>query len=296
MDVSLTIRQRLKELDLEQRGLAAAAHVTESYVSQLLARKKAPPAPRRTDIYERMEAYLKFPPGELARIAGAQLQEELNARLAADVPSPLFPVFRRLVLRKCALASRARVRVIVEREPFGELERLVGQKLLDVARVVTVEHTAGDRAASRKWLRLTALLLKCSYEQVRAKVRKLTTTEVFSLCADSSVPLLDILIAAWDIDPQTFAIDIMLNRKLAPDCRKRFEFVETKPLRNVDPGLQEFLRDKSLSGDATGEEIEFLKTLKLTNRQPSAMYYYRELQNLRDPVNFRDFAQSRDRH
>ncbi len=44
MDVALVIRQRLEELDLDQRDLAQAAHVTESYVSQILTGKKAPPA------------------------------------------------------------------------------------------------------------------------------------------------------------------------------------------------------------------------------------------------------------
>ena len=52
MDVSLVIRQRLETLDLEQRELARAAQVTESYISQLLTRKKAPPAPNRTDLVE----------------------------------------------------------------------------------------------------------------------------------------------------------------------------------------------------------------------------------------------------
>jgi predicted transcriptional regulator len=55
MDVALLIRHRLKELGLEQKDLAAAAEVTESYISQLLARKKAPPAPGRTDIYEKID-------------------------------------------------------------------------------------------------------------------------------------------------------------------------------------------------------------------------------------------------
>jgi len=54
VDGSLLIRHRLKELGLEQKDLAAAAQVTESYISQLLARKKAPPAPGRTDIYEKI--------------------------------------------------------------------------------------------------------------------------------------------------------------------------------------------------------------------------------------------------
>jgi hypothetical protein len=42
-----------------------------------------------------------------------------------------------------------------------------------------------------------------------------------------------------------------------------------------------------VSGDATGEEIEFLKNLKFSGKHPTALYYYRELQNLRDPLHFR---------
>jgi transcriptional regulator with XRE-family HTH domain len=61
MDVCLAIQQRLKELGLEQRDLAEAAQVTESYISQLLTRKKAPPATNRTDIYEKMSTFLRLP-------------------------------------------------------------------------------------------------------------------------------------------------------------------------------------------------------------------------------------------
>ena len=54
----------------------------------------------------------------------------------------------------------------------------------------------------------------------------------------------------------------------------------------MEPGLEQFLKDPSLSGDATAEEIEFLKALKFKEKQPSPIYYYRELQNLRDPLHF----------
>lgn len=54
MDISLVIKQRLEELRLEQRELAAAAEVTESYISQLLNGQKLPPEPSRTDIYDKM--------------------------------------------------------------------------------------------------------------------------------------------------------------------------------------------------------------------------------------------------
>ena len=97
MDVAMMIRSRLAELGLEQRDLARAARVTESYVSQLLTRKKAPPAPERTDIYDRMDRFLKLPDGELARVAEAHLKDELKRRLGEI--APLFPELRALILR-----------------------------------------------------------------------------------------------------------------------------------------------------------------------------------------------------
>ncbi len=63
MDVCSVIKARLQELELEQKDLAAAAEVTESYISQLLTRKKLPPAPDRTDIYEKMGRFLRLSNG-----------------------------------------------------------------------------------------------------------------------------------------------------------------------------------------------------------------------------------------
>ena len=100
MDVSLLIRHRLNELELDQKDLAAAAQVTESYISQLLTRKKVPPAPGRTDIYDRMSEFLKLPAGELSKLADVQRQEDLKKRVA-EPPRPLFKETRELVLRKC---------------------------------------------------------------------------------------------------------------------------------------------------------------------------------------------------
>jgi transcriptional regulator with XRE-family HTH domain len=63
------IKEQLEQLGLEQRDLAAAAEVTESYVSQLLTRKKLPPAPDRTNIYDKMGKLLKLPGGKLSKLA-----------------------------------------------------------------------------------------------------------------------------------------------------------------------------------------------------------------------------------
>src|SRR3989454_7241384 len=119
VDVPFVIRHRLEELGLEQQDLARAARVTDSYISQLLTRKKAPPAPNRTDIYARIDKFLKLPSGELAKLAELQRKEELKRELG-DEPAPLFHEVRALILRKCKPETREHVRAIVEKQPFGD--------------------------------------------------------------------------------------------------------------------------------------------------------------------------------
>ncbi|HTF69871.1 MAG TPA: helix-turn-helix transcriptional regulator [Edaphobacter sp.] len=281
------IRQRLKELGLDQRDLAAAAQVTESYISQLLARKKAAPAPGRTDIYEKMGRFLQLPAGELAKLAELQRQETLK-KMAAEPPGPLFKECRELVIRKCGPDRQKEIRRIFDKEPFGELERLITQKLLDVAKRI-----AKQELESEEWLRLMAQLSNRSYEQVRVAILEFLDTDVFNVSIENCVAFLDPLIESWDIDLKTFGMEIVLNRRLSFGGPRRIEFIETEPDKffPAEPGLEEFFKDELLSGDATEEEIEFLKSLKFRGRQPAPIYYYRELQNLRDPLHFRAVAQ-----
>ena len=278
------IRQRLKELGLEQRDLATAAKVTESYISQLLTRKKAPPAPERTDIYEKMEKLLKLPSGELAKLANLERQEDLKRRLW-DPPGPLFKEVRELLLRKCKPDHEKQMRAIFEKQPFGELERLVTQKLLDVVKGVAKRELESDN-----WLRLVGRLNGRSFEQMRVITLEFLDTDVFSVSIDNCVAFMDPLIESWDCDLTTFGMEIVLNQRVAPGQPKRFEFVEREPespLEDEEPGLKKFLRDPTLSGDATQEEIEFLSKLRFKGKRPTALYYYRELQNFRDPLHFR---------
>jgi len=283
VDVCLVIKQRLEELGLEQKDLAAAAGVTDSYVSQLLTRKKLPPAPDRTDIYVKMGRFLKLPRGKLSELAGHQRTEELKKKLS-DPPVPLFKEVRELVLRKCAPEKEKELRIIFEKQPFGELERLVTQKLLDV-----VKRVAREELESESWLKLVAELNGRSYEEMRVSVLEFLDIDVFNVSAENCISFLDPLIDSWDIDLANFGIEIVLNRRLAPGHLKKLEFVEKEPdgLFEEEFGLKEFLRDPSLRGNASEEEIEFLKRLRFKGSRPTALYYYRELQNLRDPLNFR---------
>src|SRR6266850_1992941 len=282
VDVCLVIKQRLEELGLEQKDLAAAAEVTDSYISQLLARKKLPPAPDRTDIYQKMAKVLKLPSDRLSKLAELQRREELKRDLAGP-PAPMFGEIRDLILRKCVPDKEKQVREIFEKQPFGELERLVTQKLLDVVKRVAKEELEGEN-----WLHLVARLSGRSYEEMRVIILEFLDTDVFNVSVENCVSFLDPLIESWDIDLTTFSMEIVLNRRLAPGRPKKFEFVEREPDQPEDePGLKEFLNDSSLSGTVTKEEMEFLKKLRFNGKRPTPLYYYRELQNLRDPLHFR---------
>lgn len=283
MDFGSVIRGRLKELRLGQKDLAAAAEVTESYVSQLLSRKKAPPAPDRTDIYDKMEAFLKLPGGRLSTLAAEERKDEL-ARTLREPPAPLHGEVRELILRKCAPASQRQIRAVFERESFGALEHLVTRKLLDA-----VKSAARRELENERWLQGVARRTNRSYERTRVLVLDFLDTDVLAISVGHCESFLDPLLESWDIDLMSFAMDIVLNRRLAPGQSRRLEFVE----RSLDgptgeePGFAEFVRDRTLSGDASDGEVAFLKSMRFESRRPTPLYYYRALQNLRDPLHFR---------
>jgi len=282
VDVCLVIKRRLDELGFEQKDLATAADVTESYISQMLTRKKLPPAPDRTDIYEKMAKFLKLPSDRLSKLAEHQRREELKRNLG-DPPAPLFKEVRELILRKCTPAKEKQIRAIFEKQPFGELERFVTQKLLDV-----IKNVAKEELNSENWLHLVARLTGRSYEQLRVTLLEFLDTDVFNLSPENCISFLDPLIESWDVDLTTFGMEIVLNRRITSGDPKRYEFVERGPDQpEVEPGFKEFLNDRSLSGTATKEEKELLKKLRFNGKRPTSLYYYRELQSLRDPLHFR---------
>ncbi len=288
VDVPVVIKHRLNELGLEQKDLAVAAQVTESYISQLLAGKKLPPAPDRTEIYDRLGKVLKLPGGELSKLAHLQRREELRKRVLGP-PSPLFKDLRALLLRKCESQRHKEVAAIFEKEPFGTLERLITQKLVEAVREVT-----GQGLESKAWLNTMAGLTKQSVRGVRRSLLKLSElklseTGILPVSIQDCGYLLEAMIESWDIDMKRFAIDIVFHSSLAAAPRKRFEFIEREPDAAAvqPPGYEAFLKDPALSGDAGKEELDFLASLRFPGRNPTALYYYRELQNLRDPLHFR---------
>lgn len=286
LDTCQLIRERLRALGRDQKELAAAAEVTESYVSQLLSRRKSPPAPERTDIYEKMEAFLNLPAGRLAELARHDRLEEVKRSLGS-ASAPLNPGVRDFVLFKCKASSEPPVRSEFGQRSFGLLERVVTQTLMDVAKDEAREMLRDDAQ-----IQAIAVAGGRSFEDARVTLLDFLDADVFHLTVEHCRAYLDPLIRSWSVDLERLRIDVVLDPRFGRRHCRRFELVESgEP--DEEPGFKEFLRNATLRGDATEEELTFLRNLRFRDRRPTAFYYYRELQNLRDPLHFRERGKNR---
>jgi transcriptional regulator with XRE-family HTH domain len=278
MDFASVIRRRLEELGLGQRDLASASQVTESYISQLLSSKKIPPLPNRTDIYDKMSRFLSLPREELARLAALQHHEALD-RVWKEAPPARFGPMRDLILRKCRPARQVRMRAVFHKDPFGEMERLITRTLVQAIRDVAREH-ARDEA----WLR--SIASPGRYRMTRVRLIELLDSDPIAPIGDFSA-FLDPLIQSWDFDFVYFTVQV----HLAGGASRRFGFHEEsseEPAVADEPALRAFLQD-TLSAGVTVEEIESLRRMRFSaSRKPTELFYYRALQNLRDPLHFRE--------
>src|SRR5581483_2366069 len=150
-----------------------------------------------------------------------------------------------------------------------------------------VKRIATQGLEDESWLRRVTHRRRGQYRQMRVAVLDFLETDLFNLTADHCATFLEPLIVSWDIDLTTFAMDVALSRSLAGGRRVRYELIERDAdAPGEEPGFVAFQRDRTLSDGATADEMAFLRALRFTRRQPTPLYYYRELQNLRDPLHF----------
>src|SRR6266545_253919 len=90
--VSQLVRRRLRELKRTPRELAEAVNVSEEYMSDLVAGRRRPPAPGRTDLYVPMAKFLRLHRNDLPTCARVERAAE---RTGARQPHPL--VWKRLL-------------------------------------------------------------------------------------------------------------------------------------------------------------------------------------------------------
>jgi len=277
MDFAFVVRQRLEKLGIGQRDLASASEVTESYISQLLGRKKLPPLPNRTDIYDKMSGLLGLPREELARLAALQHRDAIDRTWRGSADARFGPM-RELLIGKCNRRNQKQMRALFEKDPFGEIERLITRTLVEVVRDEARAH-ARDEA----WLRSIAESSEQSYRKMRVRLIDLLDNDPEASIGDFTL-FIEPLVRLWTFDSDAF----MLQVRLASGAARTFVFGENvqQKTTTTDPaGLRAFLRDARLSSGVTPEEMQVLRNASVPSA--NAVFYYRILQNLRDPMNFR---------
>jgi len=106
--VSQLVRRRLRELKRTPLELAEAVKVSEAYMSDLVAGRRPPPAPGRTDLYVPMAKFLRLHRNDLPTCARVERAQEGVGHRRPD------PQVWNLVLELC---DPARQRSLARRPP-----------------------------------------------------------------------------------------------------------------------------------------------------------------------------------
>jgi len=138
-----------------------------------------------------------------------------------------------LILRKCDSGRRGEIERIFEKQPFGELERLVTQNFWMFRR------RRREELRSEEWLRLMAQLSAEATKRCAWPISSFSTPTFSTFSIENWVSFLNPMIESWDIDLKSFGLEIVLNRRLAPDA-STVEFVERKPEDGVEPPWNSF--------------------------------------------------------
>ena len=203
------MRRRLTELKRTPRELAEAVQVPEAYIADLLAGRRRPPAPGRSDVYDRMTRFLRLHRNDLPMCAQ---MERADAGSTTKAPHPT--VRQRLL----ELADPARATTLRRRfsgKDGAAIAALVAARLIEVAQGF-VRRQLDDDAG----LRLAASREGVTHVELRMKLFDFLDVTAASLTTDDHETFVRPRIATWDIDLESTTMRIVL-RSSEPDARAR---------------------------------------------------------------------------
>jgi len=214
--VSQLVRRRLKELKRTPRELAEAVQVSEDYVADLLAGRRAPPAPGRTDVYDRMTKFLRLHRNDLPTCAKVERESMGTKQKRPD------PKVRALLLALCepVKAKKLDRRFTKRDQETSTLDRLIAQRLLEVAQGF-VRRQLDDEVG----IRVAANREGVTYLAMRMRLLEFLDCTVETLTAGDYDVFIRPRIGFWDIDLETQAMRIVLrSQEPAPRQRRAMGF------------------------------------------------------------------------
>lgn len=205
------MRRRLNELQRTPGELADALEVPESYITDLLAGRRRPPAPGSTDVYDRMTRFLRLRRNELSTTARAE-----RAGASREQRRPDRKV-RDLLLALCEPArARTLTRRLADKKGAPALEHLIAQRLLEVAQGFVRRHLEDEVG-----VRLAASREGCSHSEMRLRLIDFLDVTPDSLTVTDHEVYVRPRIATWDIDLETYAMKIVLRAHEPQPRRQR---------------------------------------------------------------------------
>jgi len=214
--VSQLVRRRLKELKRTPRELAEAVQVSEDYVADLLAGRRAPPAPGRTDLYDRMTKFLRLHRNDLPTCAKVERESMGTKQKRPD------PKVRALLLALCEPVKGKKLdrRFVKRDQETANLDRLIAQRLLEVAQGF-VRRQLDDEVG----IRVAANREGVTYLAMRMRLLEFLDCTVETLTAGDYDLFIRPRIGFWDIDLETQAMRIVLrSQEPAPRQRRAMGF------------------------------------------------------------------------
>jgi hypothetical protein len=197
--VSLLLRRRLRELKRTPRELAEAVNVSEDYMADLVAGRRPPPGPNRSDLYTPMTKFLRLHRNDLPTCARAE-------RGTATVAGRPDPRVRRQVLELCAPERQRVVQRRFARADGAELEGVIVGRLLSVA-----QGFVNRKLEDEVGLRMAATRDGCTFLQARMRLLEFLDADSASLTPRDCDEFLRPRITTWDIDLDTRAMRIVLR-------------------------------------------------------------------------------------
>lgn len=197
--VSLLLRRRLRELKRTPRELAEAVRVSETYMADIVAGRRRPPAPSRSDLYTPMTKFLRLHRNDLPTCARA----ERAAVAQAGRPDPKV---RRQVLELCAPDRQRVVLRRLARSDGPALESVIVGRLLSVA-----QGFVNRKLEDEVGLRMAATRDGCTYLEARMRLLEFLDADSASLTPRDCEEFLRPRINTWDIDLETHAMRIVLR-------------------------------------------------------------------------------------
>jgi hypothetical protein len=180
--------------------LGDAARVPTKYIDDLIAGRRRPPLPERTDIYPAITSFLKLGRNKLAACARAERAATPPAKSKA-----MKPEVRKLLLEVCDAATAKKLEARRAKNGNAELVDFV-QRVLNVAQG-SVRHMLADQSMFRVAIKRS----DAKSDALRLDVLEFLDTTPESLTVKHVVRFITPRINLWDVELQTGVLRVVMQ-------------------------------------------------------------------------------------